>query len=107
MNDMTTPIYSTLAADPDLAEIVEMFVDEMPGRTGAITAAWEACDREELGRLAHQLKGAAGSYGFDDVTPYAARLEKAARSDADDAEIQSAHDELMALCSRISVGTPV
>lgn len=102
----STPIYSSLAVDPDLAEIVEMFVDEMPDRVAAIAEAWTSGDLEHLGRLAHQLKGAAGSYGFDEVTPYAAALERTARGGGAEEEIAQATEELISLCSWIRGGAP-
>jgi HPt (histidine-containing phosphotransfer) domain-containing protein len=102
---LSEPVYSSLAADPDLAEIVEMFVEEMPDRLAAVSSAWSTGNLEELGRLAHQMKGAAGSYGFDVVTPYAAKLEKSVRGGEDEATIQLALNNLLSLCNRVSVGT--
>ena len=84
-NGAAAPIYSTLGADLDLGELVEMFVEEIPNRAQALGEAVERRDWLETRRLAHQLKGAAGSYGFEAVTPLAARLELSA-SQADDEE---------------------
>jgi len=53
------PIYSTLGDDPDLQDIVEMFVEEMPGRTQTFLNHLASGDWEGLCRVAHQLKGAA------------------------------------------------
>ena len=81
----TSFFYSTLGGDPDMAELVEMFVDEMPDRISTLQELMAAGDWEELGRFAHQMKGACGSYGFDQLTPLAERLEKSARNgDAED-----------------------
>ena len=99
-------LYSTLADDPDLCEIVDMFVDEMPDRIANLLDQLESGNRKELRRAAHQLKGAAGSYGFDAISPSAATLEKALRSDKPEAEIQRATDSLVALCRRATSGTP-
>ena len=100
------PLYSALAADPDLAEIVELFVAELPGRLSALRRAFETGDRELVGRLAHQLKGAGGSYGFDALTHSAAQLEKAARGDQSNQLLQAALDQLAATASRVRAGTP-
>jgi HPt (histidine-containing phosphotransfer) domain-containing protein len=67
--------YSTLGTDPDLHELVEEYVNEMPDRMAALGAAFKSGDLELLRRNAHQMKGAAGSYGFGQVTPYAAALD--------------------------------
>lgn len=97
-------IYSTLGDDPDLADIVEMFVDEMPERVEVLTGFFIAKNWEELGRMAHQLKGTAGSYGFDDLTPGAAILDEAVRKRHSDSEISSAIDVLVDMCHRVRAG---
>ena len=104
--DKTEPLYSTLADDPDLGEIVDMFVDEMPDRAANLLAQLESANWEELRRAAHQLKGAAGSYGFDAISPSAAHLENALREDSPEADIQKATESLVALCRRATSGVP-
>ena len=84
------PIRSALADDPDLAPLVEMFVAEMPQRVETLQGFKAAEDWQGVARIAHQLKGAAGSYGFHELTPYAARLEAAIRH-------EQAHDRAAAL----------
>ena len=100
------PIYSSLGADPDLGEIVVMFVDEMADRRANLIAQMEAKNWEELRRAAHQLKGAAGSYGYDKISPSAAKLEAAVREAEPEQQIRAALDELLDLCSRIRAGAP-
>ncbi len=100
------PMYSTLADDPDLAEIVTLFVDEMPERIDNLARLLEGHDREPLRRAAHQLKGAAGSYGFEPITAAAARLEDAIRQSRIDQDIRRACDDLIALCRQARAGTP-
>ena len=93
------PIYSTLADDPDLAELANLFAQEMPGRIENLRQQFETANWEQLGRAAHQLKGAAGSYGFEPLTPASARLEMAVRNQAPEQEIERALEDLIALCS--------
>jgi HPt (histidine-containing phosphotransfer) domain-containing protein len=93
--------YSALAADADLAELVVMFVEEMPGRVRAFRAQFESENWDELARLAHQLKGSAGSYGFDQITPFAARLESAIRDSGARETIDIALEELVDACGRV------
>jgi CheY-like chemotaxis protein len=99
-------IYSRLAADPHLGELVEMFVQEMPGRISALQAQANTRNWEQLARTAHQLKGSAGSYGFHEITPCAAALEVAARDAQQEDRILAALDELLSLCRRARSGTP-
>ena len=88
----------------DLAELVDWFVAEVPDRIASLRHAFDAHDLAELGRLAHQIKGAAGSYGYSAVTPIAARLESAAKSAEPEDQIRTALEELTAICSRLRSG---
>jgi HPt (histidine-containing phosphotransfer) domain-containing protein len=99
-------IYSRLANDPDLRDIVEMFVDEMPERIAALVGYLESGEMEELRRAAHQLKGAAGSYGFEPISPCAGRLECAIRDGETVERIRETVAELAELCSRIRCDRP-
>lgn len=85
---MSEPIFSVYADDEDMCELVEMFVDEMPERIAALETAVKGWDRDQLTVLSHQLKGSAGSYGFDVITDAAAILEGALKASADDSEVQ-------------------
>lgn len=98
--------YSVLGADADFAEIVGLFVDEMPGRIRDLKAHFGGANWDELARLAHQLKGAAGSYGFDQLTPFAARLETTLRNGEPAAAVRAALDELVEACGRVRAGRP-
>ena len=100
------PLYSSLGGNPDLAEIVEMFVQEMPHRIATLLDQLDASNWEELQRTVHRLKGAAGSYGFAPVTPHAAKLENALREDPSLEEIREMVDALVEMCSRLRAGTP-
>ncbi len=100
------PLYSTLAEDPDLEAIVAAFVEEMPGRVENLVRLLDGGAWEPLRRAAHQLKGAAGSYGFDPITSAAARLEDAIRESRPDGDIRGACDGLVELCRQSRAGTP-
>lgn len=104
--DQPPLFYSTLADDPDLAEIVEMFVLEMPERVANLIARHQAGELQELERAAHQIKGAAGSYGFNQLTPAAARLEDTLKQKRPTQEIRQALDELARMCNGIRAGLP-
>ena len=97
-------IYSRLATDPDLCGIVDLFVEEMPGRVAALLDQLRAADWEGLRWTAHQLKGAAGSYGFDAISPCAGKLESAVHNDEPEEQIREAVMELADLCTRARGG---
>ena len=100
------PLYSRLAEDADLGDIVELFVQELPDRVSNVLDRLDAADREGLRRLAHQLKGAAGSHGFDPISQAAARVEDAIRASQPEAEIRRFVQVLVELCRRARTGAP-
>jgi histidine phosphotransfer protein HptB len=99
-------VYSRLGGDPDLADIVEMFVEEVPGRLEIMRDHLSKGDWQGLGRVAHQLKGAAGSYGFDVVSPIAGRIESAVHDGEPEEQIRAAVAELVEVCGRVRCGLP-
>lgn len=74
---------SIYESDPDMLEIVREFARELPERARALEAEHAAGNQVELGRLAHQLKGAGGGYGFPLITELAAKLESAVKEGAE------------------------
>lgn len=102
----TELVYSSFAADFDMAELIEMFVNELSDRVAVLESACSTQRREELRHAAHQLKGAAGGYGFAEVTSRAARVEDCIRDGVAEEEICTAVQELTSLCRRIRAGVP-
>ncbi|MCL2624536.1 MAG: Hpt domain-containing protein [Planctomycetaceae bacterium] len=103
LTKQSTPIYSLLADDADLYEIVKMFVDEMPKRIDQLMSEFIAKNWGELERTAHQLRGAAGSYGFGEVTPVAGKLEQAVQAKLPEEEIYQSLVELIDTCQRMTL----
>ena len=104
-NEVEQPIFSLLAQEDDFAELVEMFVSELPSRIDNVVAAFENGDRETLRRLAHQLKGAVGSYGFQEVTPFAAALETESTT-GEISTLRKCVEDLALVCRRVRAGVP-
>lgn len=97
-------ILSSFAGDPEMRELIGYFVEELPKRTHALEEAWKSADLGSLRRIAHQLKGAAGGYGFDTIGQAAGELEVCA-CDAPVGEdrvrfLESQVRRLVDLCSR-------
>lgn len=103
MIDATATIGSTLSVDPELVELVELFLSEVPGRLGTMSDAFEQQNWSELRRAAHQWKGAGGSYGYPQLSAAAALLENACASARPKDEIKQRLDELVDLCGRLRV----
>ncbi len=95
------PIYSSYSGDEDMAELIELFVNEIPEKLEVIQSHLSSENWEELRRVAHQLKGSAGGYGFDCITAYAQRLESALHGARDLPTIQSSASELISQLSAI------
>lgn len=76
----STPLRSIYADDPEMAELVQLFVEEMPERTARLRHAVDAEDLASLTRLAHQLKGAAAGYGFPVIGERAGTIEDRCKS---------------------------
>jgi histidine phosphotransfer protein HptB len=102
----TEYVYSRLGSNPDYGEIVEMFVEELPKRAASLLEHLDKGDWESLRRVAHQIKGAAGSYGFDTISPIAGKLEATVRNSDPEADIRKAIAELADICNRARAGQP-
>ncbi len=101
------PIYSDALDDPDMIELVMMFVDEMPARADVILSSFSNRDWKSLAGEAHKLRGSAGGHGFQSVGDVAGTLEDTIRSasgreEAALANIQQQVNDLINLCRRVS-----
>jgi CheY-like chemotaxis protein/HPt (histidine-containing phosphotransfer) domain-containing protein len=99
-------LYSTFAGDAEMAEIIERFVAQLPQRIAALRVEARAPGSEALQRLAHQLKGAAGGYGFEPISEAAAALEQAVKAEGAQAAVQQALEALVDVCARARAGRP-
>jgi CheY-like chemotaxis protein/HPt (histidine-containing phosphotransfer) domain-containing protein len=94
---------SRLLANPSTAKLVERFVAGLPQRLEAMQEAAAKPDWNQLKALAHQLKGAAGGYGFAAVSQSAARVENAVTVNAEAAEIVKHVAVLVQVCANLRV----
>lgn len=69
------PILSTFSDDPEMRDLVEMFVEDAPFKIQSFLTALQRSDLQRVRVLAHQLKGSAAGYGFACVTDAAGELE--------------------------------
>jgi PAS domain S-box-containing protein len=76
----SAPVISRLAGHPKLGAVARTFGLKLPGEVLKMQAALKSQSFVDLSDLAHWLKGAAGSVGYDLFTEPAQRLEKAAKS---------------------------
>jgi HPt (histidine-containing phosphotransfer) domain-containing protein len=101
-------IKSQLSHDPDMRELVEMFVEEMPARAAKLREVLTSQQWKELANEAHKLRGSAGGHGFATIGTVAGGLEDLVRNNTGKeeallAQIRSRVDELVSMCERASV----
>jgi HPt (histidine-containing phosphotransfer) domain-containing protein len=96
--DPMDPIRSIYEDDPDMMEIVREFVVDAPQRAEELEEHLHGGDFVSLQRLAHQLKGAGGGYGFDLITERATELEASLMNGADPATVK---DRCGVLCETL------
>ncbi|HOA72311.1 MAG TPA: Hpt domain-containing protein [Phycisphaerae bacterium] len=106
MADDSSPLFSSLAQDGDMIELVQRFVDDLEKRMAAMQAAFEAHNLAEIAQIAHQLRGTGGSHGFDVLSVAAAGLEDAVRSNESLDRVREALAELTVLCHRATAAPP-
>jgi len=58
----------TPPGQPDvLKEVLQLFLEDVPGRIERLRSAWQAGNAVEVERSAHSLKGSAGNIGASDL----------------------------------------
>ena len=76
--ELFASVFESLEEDPEILEIMLMFLENLPNRVAAIRAALDAQNCEQLKLTSHSLKGAAGSYGFVAISDVAGVIEELA-----------------------------
>ncbi len=108
---------SDLADDPDMRDLVDQFLLALVDRVVTLEQLFVAGDVGGVARLAHQLKGAAGGYGYSTISDSALLVEHAshavvaAASVASDAlgpqaDLADCMSELLARCRAAIRGLP-
>lgn len=97
-----TPVFSEFQDDEDFRELLEEFAVAIPDRLQMVETLLAAADWKELSRMAHQLKGAGGGFGFPELSEKARSLEEACNEAAIERIVTDAA-ELIAFARRIRV----
>jgi HPt (histidine-containing phosphotransfer) domain-containing protein len=93
------PLVSELRADPDIADLVREFVPVLAEGASALRVAMASGDVDTVKRVLHQLKGAAGGYGFPTITAEARHVERVIADD-DAPKSSDAIEAFCQLCCR-------
>ncbi len=91
-------LISDLADDPDMAGLVAVFLVHLEDRIGQLGACLRDGHTAPLATLAHQIKGAAGGYGFTPISDAARHVERTAGSTSDVAALESSVAYLIDRC---------
>jgi HPt (histidine-containing phosphotransfer) domain-containing protein len=101
MTTTNTPaLRSQLAHDPEMRELLELFLSELPKRADAVMNAWRTGEMNTLKRVAHQLKGSCAGYGYPTIGSVASDLENTITVNGPVERIAEDVRELVALCER-------
>lgn len=101
--DVPEVIYSGYKDDPDLAGLIDEFITSLGEDIKTMRRELKHGNYDGLRRLAHQMKGAGGSYGYPEMTEAAKKLEDAAKAKDVDAG-KLALGKLTALCQAATRG---
>ena len=103
-NSSAAPLRSEFAGDADMTELIEYFVSELGDRTQTLADAFEAGNLAQIRSIAHQLKGAAGGYGFAAISATAAELEHALKAgEPETSALAEKVEALLQICRRAAV----
>ncbi|MFK7993575.1 MAG: Hpt domain-containing protein [Granulosicoccus sp.] len=101
---IVTPVVShMLIENPQFVRIVGGFVRRLKGQLDALNVAIYTHDYEAIANIAHNLKGAGGSVGFDGFTVIAGELEIQAKALSEQAVVDSMN-ELTCYSQRVFAG---
>lgn len=88
--------------DGEFASLGRDYVNGLGARAEAVNEALACRDHAALGMLAHQTRGAAGMYGYEELSESAGLLEDAIHEGQDQALILKLADEFIRLMQAIS-----
>ena len=100
----TGVLVSELADDPDMSQLVNEFLSDLGPKVRGMTESLSANRLDELAKLAHQLKGAGGGYGFPTISDAARQVEQLAKAEPDLEQIHLAVGELNRICQQAIAG---
>ena len=94
-----------LEEEPMMTKLVIKFLATLPGFLEKIYHACQELNQANVAELLHQLKGLGGSYGYDELTALAARMEFELKKGGLD-EITQSLAELELMFSQMNAGAP-
>jgi len=99
-SETPTPLPSLFADDPVISEIISGFVDRLPQRVLDLESKLALDDWQGIGQTAHQLKGAAGGYGYPELASLAEAIGEQAKTQREPQDLRRLIDELKQFVQR-------
>lgn len=103
IHDSGEPIVSELSNDPDFADIVEIFIENLHKMQARIEDGLKDKNWEMLGDYFHQLKGSGGGIGFPMISEVAGKIGNCIKEQAYD-QMQLEIKRFIQICDRIYAG---
>jgi diguanylate cyclase (GGDEF)-like protein len=100
-SDSGPKLRSSLANNEKFKNVLEKFVARLPERIEEMQRLLGEKDLDNLGRAVHQLKGAAGGYGFPEITSVAGEAMESIRHAAAIEEIAPQVQTMIALIRQV------
>ena len=101
MKTTTGTIRSAYADMPKMRRILPEFVADLPVRVAEIKGRFSTGEMELVQRIAHQMRGAGGGYGFTEMSEHAAAVEQAVKDQQPRESIARLIDQLVENMRRI------
>jgi PAS domain S-box-containing protein len=98
------PLISEFCDDPEMLEIVVLFIDGLVNHVELLTNALARSDFETIYQTAHKLRGAAGGYGYPAVSEQGLIVEQLAKAGGPVEELERQLEHLIHLCRRAIAG---
>lgn len=98
------PLFSTFTEEPAIAEILPLFLKNLPSYLSRLEEALASGEIEAAIRTCHDLKGTAGGYGYPSISAVASNLESALRGGDEDLKAREHLESLRDLFSRALLG---
>ncbi|HEU5074822.1 MAG TPA: response regulator, partial [Polyangiaceae bacterium] len=95
------PLESTLATDPIIQPMLQQVLAGFGARQARLEQALEKSDLMEVARVAHDLTGLGGTFGYDELTVRAKQLARALKERDPPEAVDVAAKAVLRVCRRI------
>ena len=82
--------------------IANEYLPHLREQVSELQAAWDTRNHDKVGKIAHSIKGSAGTFGLDEFTRPAAELQQLAQAVGDASEIEALIGEISELANLTS-----